>query len=153
MGLLQRRLHHLFLENKVYFLYVARVSGHPAILGATVMGGESIQEKIDALNEVLKTLDSETLTMEEIAEYRAQIKEIKELSEYVLDRDFETAALAEAEKKYQDHKLPLVDEVYDLDIKYRETKTKADEAAQVRSTIDADIETKTNDQNVVKSKC
>src|SRR5574344_589806 len=29
-------------------------------------------------------------------------------------------------KKFQDEKLPLVDEVFDLDIKYRETKTKAD---------------------------
>lgn len=30
-------------------------------------------------------------------------------------------------KKFQDHKLPLVDEVYELDILYRETKTKADQ--------------------------
>lgn len=29
-------------------------------------------------------------------------------------------------KKFQDHKLPLVDKVYELDIVYRETKTKAD---------------------------
>ena len=29
-------------------------------------------------------------------------------------------------KKFQDEKLPLVDEVYDLDIQYRETKTKVD---------------------------
>jgi seryl-tRNA synthetase len=29
-------------------------------------------------------------------------------------------------KKFQDHKLPLVDEIYDLDIKVRETQTKAD---------------------------
>ena len=29
-------------------------------------------------------------------------------------------------KKFQDEKLPLVDEVYELDIKYRECKTKAD---------------------------
>ena len=86
--------------NKVYFLYVARVSAGPAILGATVMGGESIQDKIDALNEVLKTLDSETLTLEQIEDYRAKIEAIKAMSEYVLDRDFETAALAEAEKKY-----------------------------------------------------
>ena len=31
-------------------------------------------------------------------------------------------------KKFQDKKLPLVDEVYDMDIKYREIKTEADEA-------------------------
>ena len=30
-------------------------------------------------------------------------------------------------KKFQDEKLPLVDEIYDLDIKYRKSKTKADE--------------------------
>ena len=29
-------------------------------------------------------------------------------------------------KKFQDEKLTLVDEVYELDIKYRECKTKAD---------------------------
>ena len=31
-------------------------------------------------------------------------------------------------KKFQDHKLPYVDEVYDMDIKYRKLKTEADEA-------------------------
>ena len=29
-------------------------------------------------------------------------------------------------KKFQDHKLPLVDEVYDLDIQFREAKQEAD---------------------------
>ena len=31
-------------------------------------------------------------------------------------------------KKFQDHKLPYVDEVYDMDIEYRKLKTEADEA-------------------------
>ena len=31
-------------------------------------------------------------------------------------------------KKFQDKKLPLVDEVYELDLLYRKTKTEADEA-------------------------
>ncbi len=31
-------------------------------------------------------------------------------------------------KKFQNHKLPMVDEVYDMDIEYRKTKTEADEA-------------------------
>ena len=31
-------------------------------------------------------------------------------------------------KKFQDNKLPMVDEVYDMDIEYRKTKTEADEA-------------------------
>ncbi len=91
-------------EDKVYFLYVARVSAGPAILGATVMGGESIQDKIDALNEVLSALDSETLTLEQIEDYRAQIEAIKASNEYVLDTDFDTTALDEAEKKYQDQR-------------------------------------------------
>ena len=29
-------------------------------------------------------------------------------------------------KKFQDHKLPLVDEIYDLDVKYREAKQEGD---------------------------
>ena len=37
-------------------------------------------------------------------------------------------------KKFQDHKLPIVDEVYDMDILYRKTKTEADEA---RSKVNA----------------
>ena len=31
-------------------------------------------------------------------------------------------------KKFQDEKLPLVDEVYEMDILYRNTKAEADEA-------------------------
>ena len=30
-------------------------------------------------------------------------------------------------KKFQDNKLPLVDEVYELDLKFRETKQQADD--------------------------
>ncbi len=37
-------------------------------------------------------------------------------------------------KKFQDNKLPMVDEVYDMDIEYRKTKTEADEA---RSKVNA----------------
>ncbi len=37
-------------------------------------------------------------------------------------------------KKFQDHKLPYVDEVYDMDIEYRKLKTEADEA---RSKVNA----------------
>ncbi len=37
-------------------------------------------------------------------------------------------------KKFQDHKLPMVDEVYDMDIEYRKIKTEADEA---RSKVNA----------------
>ena len=42
-------------------------------------------------------------------------------------------------KKFQDHKLPLVDEVYNLDIEYRELKTKADEARNKVNTLSKEI--------------
>ena len=35
-------------------------------------------------------------------------------------------------KKFQDEKLPLVDEVYDFDIKVRETQTKKDGLKAIR---------------------
>jgi len=44
-------------------------------------------------------------------------------------------------KKFQDHKLPLVDEVYDMDIKYRKIKTEADEARSKINTLSKDIGT------------
>ena len=42
-------------------------------------------------------------------------------------------------KKFQDSKLSLVDEVYELDIKYRELKTKADENRKNRNEISSNI--------------
>ena len=42
-------------------------------------------------------------------------------------------------KKFQDEKLPLVDEVYDKDIKYRQIKTKADEARNEKNKISSKI--------------
>ncbi len=42
-------------------------------------------------------------------------------------------------KKFQNHKLPLVDEVYNLDIEYRELKTKADEARNKVNTLSKEI--------------
>ena len=42
-------------------------------------------------------------------------------------------------KKFQDEKLPLVDEVYEKDIKYREIKTKADELRSERNKVSKSI--------------
>ncbi len=42
-------------------------------------------------------------------------------------------------KKFQDHKLPLVDEVYEMDILYRKTKTEADEARSKVNTLSKEI--------------
>ena len=42
-------------------------------------------------------------------------------------------------KKFQDHKLPLVDEVLDLDAKFRATKTRADELRGQRNTLSKQI--------------
>ena len=59
-------------------------------------------------------------------------------------------------KKFQDDKLPLVDEVYELDIKYRETKTKADEARSKVNSLSKEIgalmrEGKQDEANDVKT--
>ena len=42
-------------------------------------------------------------------------------------------------RKFQDSKLPLVDEVYELDIEYRNLKTKADENRKSRNEISSNI--------------
>ena len=42
-------------------------------------------------------------------------------------------------KKFQDEKLPLVDEIYDMDIKYRKIKTEADEARSKINTLSKEI--------------
>lgn len=42
-------------------------------------------------------------------------------------------------KKFQDEKLPLVDEVYELDIKYRECKTKADNLRSEKNNLSSQI--------------
>lgn len=42
-------------------------------------------------------------------------------------------------KKFQDHKLPMVDEVYDMDIEYRKAKTEADEARSKINTLSKEI--------------
>ena len=42
-------------------------------------------------------------------------------------------------KKFQDEKLPLVDEVYELDVKYRECKVKADNLRSEKNNLSASI--------------
>ena len=42
-------------------------------------------------------------------------------------------------KKFQEQKLPMVDEVYDMDIKYRKIKTEADEARSKINTLSKEI--------------
>lgn len=42
-------------------------------------------------------------------------------------------------KKFQDHKLPFVDEVYEMDIKYRKVKTEADEARSKVNSLSKEI--------------
>jgi len=60
-------------------------------------------------------------------------------------------------KKFQDTKLPLVDEVYELDIEFRNLKTKADENRKNRNEISANIgslmrEGKKDEAHVLKQK-
>ena len=42
-------------------------------------------------------------------------------------------------KKFQDHKLPLVDEVYDLDIQFRETKQEGDNLRSLKNNKSSEI--------------
>ena len=42
-------------------------------------------------------------------------------------------------KKFQDKKLPLVDEIYDMDIKYRRIKTEADEVRNKVNNLSKEI--------------
>ena len=51
-------------------------------------------------------------------------------------------------KKFQDHKLPMVDEVYDMDIKYRKTKTEADDARSKKNTLSKEIGNLMRDKKV-----
>jgi len=60
-------------------------------------------------------------------------------------------------KKFQDKKLPLVDEIYDLDILYRETKQQMDEKRAEKNKLSAEIgnlmrEKKIEEANAVKAK-
>ena len=60
-------------------------------------------------------------------------------------------------KKFQDKKLPLVDEIYELDILYRETKQQMDEKRAEKNRLSAEIgqlmrEKKIDEANLVKDK-
>ena len=60
-------------------------------------------------------------------------------------------------KKYQEEKLPLVDEIYNLDIEYRETKLKMDEARAEKNKLSSEIgilmrDKKIEEANVIKEK-
>lgn len=60
-------------------------------------------------------------------------------------------------KKFQDKKLPLVDEVYEMDIKYRELKTKADNLRSEKNNLSASIgalmkDKKIDEVSIVKEK-
>ena len=51
-------------------------------------------------------------------------------------------------KKFQDEKLPLVDKVYDLDIKFREVKTEADESRNKINTLSKEIGSLMRDKKI-----
>jgi len=60
-------------------------------------------------------------------------------------------------KKFQDEKLPLVDEIFNLDIEYRETKLKMDEARAEKNKLSSEIgalmrDKKIEEANIVKEK-
>ena len=51
-------------------------------------------------------------------------------------------------KKFQDEKLPLVDEIYNLDIEYRDTKLKMDEMRAEKNRISAEIGSLMRDKKI-----
>ena len=51
-------------------------------------------------------------------------------------------------KKFQDKKLPLVDEIYDMDIKYRKIKTEADELRSKINNLSKEIGTLMRDKKI-----
>ena len=51
-------------------------------------------------------------------------------------------------KKFQDKKLPLVDEIYDMDIKYRRIKTEADEARNKVNNLSKEIGSLMRDKKI-----
>ena len=60
-------------------------------------------------------------------------------------------------KKFQDKKLPLVDEIYDLDLKYRDTKQKMDEMRAEKNKLSSEIgnlmrDKKIDEANEIKTK-
>ena len=55
-------------------------------------------------------------------------------------------------KKFQDKKLPLVDEVYDMDIKYRKVKTEADEKRSRINTLSKEIGNLMRDKKIDDAK-
>ena len=51
-------------------------------------------------------------------------------------------------KKFQDKKLPLVDEIYDMDIKYRKIKTEADELRSKINNLSKEIGSLMRDKKI-----
>ena len=54
-------------------------------------------------------------------------------------------------KKFQDHKLPLVDEVYELDIKYRDSKKHGDELRSEKNNLSNKIGLLMREKNLVEA--
>lgn len=64
---------------------------------------------------------------------------MKEMLDIKLIRENPELVKANMRKKFQDSKLNLVDEVFELDIKYRQTKTRADELRGLRNKLSKQI--------------
>ena len=66
-------------------------------------------------------------------------KEEKKMLDIKLLRENPEVVKENIKKKFQDHKLPLVDEVIELDKNYRAAKTKADEMRAQRNAASKEI--------------
>ena len=65
-----------------------------------------------------------------------------------LIRDNRDLVKENIKKKFQDEKLPLVDEIYNLDIEYRDTKLKMDEMRAEKNKISAEIGSLMRDKKI-----
>lgn len=108
-------------QDYEYFIFTGSIANTTNVVGMTVVG-ESLQDRIDAMNAVLTALDSKTLTEADIAGYKAQVAALVAESEYILESDFDISKLTEAEKRIEDEKLAAEKEAA-LNVRYTTVDT------------------------------
>ena len=92
-------------EEYVMFAIVTRQCADTMLFGATVTNAKTTKDQIAELNEELKAIDVATITEEECEALRDKIAELKAVSSYITDDDFDTSKLEEAEERIKAEKL------------------------------------------------
>ena len=73
-----------------------------------------------------------------------------------LIREDKNRVIENIKKKFQDEKIPLVEEIYELDVEYRDVKLKMDEARAEKNRLSSEIgilmrEKKIDEANEIKA--